>query len=71
MRVAYPEVNALTRFLEGRNVLSREFSEKAAFIIAVREEETDGFCAQCADVLLGRAEILRGRSYFWPFPLEK
>ena len=71
VRVAYPEVNALTRFLEGRNVLSREFSEKAAFIIAVREEETDGFCAQCADVLLGRAEILRGRSYFSPFPLEK
>ena len=71
VRVAYPEVNALTRFLEGRNVLSREFSEKAAFTIAVREEETDGFCAQCADVLLGRAEILRGRSYFSPFPLEK
>ena len=71
VRVAYPEVNALTRFLEGRNVLSREFSEKAAFIIAVREEETDGFCAQCADVLLGRAEILRGRSYFSPFTLEK
>ena len=71
VRVAYPEVNVLTRFLEGRNVLSREFSEKAAFIIAVREEETDGFCAQCADVLLGRAEILRGRSYFSPFPLEK
>ena len=71
VRVAYPEVNALTRFLEGRNVLSREFSEKAVFIIAVREEETDGFCAQCADVLLGRAEILRGRSYFSPFPLEK
>ena len=71
VRVAYPEVNALTRFLEGRNVLSREFSEKAAFIIAVREEETDDFCAQCADVLLGRAEILRGRSYFSPFPLEK
>ena len=71
VRVAYPEVNALTRFLEGRNVLSRGFSEKAAFIIAVREEEADGFCAQCADVLLGRAEILRGRSYFSPFPLEK
>ena len=69
--VNYPEVNALTRFLEGENVLSREFAEKASFTVAVREENVDDFCARCSDMLLGRAEILRGKSYFSPFPLDK
>ena len=69
--VNYPEVNALTRFLEGENVLQREFAEKASFTVAVREENVDDFCARCNDILIGRAEILRGKSYFSPFPLEK
>ena len=69
--VNYPEVNALTRFLEGENVLNREFAEKASFTVAVREERVDDFCARCNDMLIGRAEILRGKSYFSPFPLDK
>ena len=69
--VNYPEVNALARFLEGENVLNREFAEKASFTVAVREERVDDFCARCNDMLIGRAEILRGKSYFSPFPLEK
>ena len=69
--VNYPEVNALTRFLEGENVLSREFAEKASFTVAVHEESVDDFCARCNDMLIGRAEILRGKSYFSPFPLDK
>ena len=69
--VNYPEVNALTRFLEGENVLNREFAEKASFTVAVREENVDDFCARCNDILIGRAEILRGKSYFSPFPLDK
>ena len=73
VRVDYPQTDAALRFLSGARceVLSQEYGLQAVYTVAVREEEADGFCAQCADVLLGRAEILRGRSYFSPFPLEK
>lgn len=70
LSVAYPEINPLTRFLEDKNVLSREFSERACFVVAVREEDVDAFCAKCADLLSGRVEILRGKSYFAPFSLD-
>ncbi len=68
----YPDVNALMRFLEGKcKVLSREFAQKARFVVMVRAQESAAFCADLADNLCGRAEICRQRAYFAPFPLDK
>ena len=70
--VNYAEVGALTRFLEGRcEVLSREFAEKACFVVAVRQEESAAFSSALADDLNGRAQIEEKRQYFAPFPLDK
>ncbi len=66
----YSEVNALLRFLEGRcTVLSREFAQKACFVVAVRAQESAAFCTALADHLCGRAEIRETGKYFAPFPL--
>ena len=68
----YAEVNALTRFLEGRcKVSGREFSERARFSVDVRAEVCEAFCAQLGDALCGRVIISRGERYFAPFPLDK
>lgn len=72
VRADYPEINALTRFFEGRcEILSREFAEKASFVVAVRESSGAQFCAALTDQLRGKAEICEQRRYFAPFPLDK
>ena len=72
VRADYPEINALTRFFEGRcEILSREFAEKASFVVAVREGSGAQFCAALTDQLRGKAEICEQRRYFAPFPLDK
>ena len=72
VRADYPEINALTRFFEGRcEILSREFAEKASFVVAVREGSGAQFCAALTDQLCGKAEICEQRRYFAPFPLDK
>lgn len=72
LRVEYPEVNALMRFLEGRcAVLGREFAADAAFTVRVREGEAEPFCAALADRLNGKVQIFVQNKYFSPFPLEK
>ncbi len=68
----YSCVSALTRFLEGKcRVLSRDFAQRAQFVVAVRAQESAAFCAALADRLNGRAEICEQRRYFAPFPLDK
>ncbi len=70
VRVEYPEVNALLRFLEGRcEIVSREFTDRACVTVAVRAEESGAFCAALSDCLRGRAEICERRRYDAPFPL--
>ena len=70
VRADYPEINALTRFFEGRcEILSRGFAEKASFVVAVREGSGAQFCAALTDQLRGKAEICEQRRYFAPFPL--
>lgn len=69
--VGYPEVNAVLRFLEGRELLSRSFSEKAAFTVAVKAGESEKFRAELCEYLNGKAEIVEKNRYFYAFPLEK
>ena len=72
IRVGYPEVNALTRFLEGRCVIvNRAFEADAAFTGQVREGEAADFCAALSDRLNGKVQIFAQSKYFSPFPLEK
>ena len=72
IRVGYPEVNALTRFLEGRCVIvNRAFEADAAFTVQVREGEAADFCAALSDRLNGKVQIFAQSKYFSPFPLEK
>ena len=56
------------RFLSerGARVLAREFGERAAFTVAVRDTEKDAFSASVKDLLCGRAEIKTLRSYYAP-----
>lgn len=69
----YAEVNALLKFFEesGVNVLSREFATRAEFVVAVREEEAEDFAKQLLNYVNGRAEIRKGKSYYFPFPVGK
>lgn len=72
IRVGYPEVNALTRFLEGRCVIvNRAFEADATFTVQVREGEAADFCAALSDRLNGKVQIFAQSKYFSPFPLEK
>ena len=72
LRTAYPEVNALIRFTEGRcAVLERTFAADAAFLVRVRAAECEAFCAALASYLNGRVQIFRQKQVFSAFPLEK
>ncbi len=63
----YADVNAALRFLEGEEVLSRNFSERAEFTIAVRESDAEAFAARVRDFFNGKAQISFGRRYYYPF----
>ncbi len=68
----YAEVDALMRAVNGRcELVSREFSEKARFLIRVRAAEEQAFCASLSDALCGRLEIVRQSCALAPFPLGK
>ena len=67
LRVDYAEVNAAMRFLEGEEVLSREFGAGASFTVAVREAEAEAFRARARDYLNGRVEFSEGNRYYHPF----
>lgn len=72
LAVGYSEVGTLTRVLEerGAEVLRREFGEGAAFVVAVKEREEEGFTASLTDALCGRIAVSSGERYFHPFPIE-
>ncbi len=70
LSAGYAEVNALLRFLEGAEVLSRTFGEETVFTVAVRETEADLFAARARDYLNGRVRVQRGRGYLHPFPVQ-
>ena len=66
--VDYADVNAALRFLEKEEVLSRDFGEKAVFVVAVEEERLAQFCAAVLDCFNGKADISEGKRYYYPFP---
>ena len=67
----YPEVDPLLRFFgaKGTMVLMKEFGARALFTVAVKEADAEAFRAEVTELLLGRADILEGESYFRPFPV--
>ena len=68
----YPEVDPLLRFFgaKGTMVLMKEFGARALFTVAVKEADAEAFRAEVTELLLGRADIIEGESYFRPFPVE-
>ena len=68
----YPEVTPLLRYFEGRGtrVLAKEFGAKALFTVAVKEGEKAAYQAEITELLNGKADILEGESYFYPFPVQ-
>ncbi len=71
VRTAYPEVNALMRFLENYEVLAREFTEQACFTVAVKADRKEEFAASLTDYLNGNVEISVRKQYFYAFSLVK
>ncbi len=69
--VDYSFVNALTRFLNGYEVLERRFLQRAEFVVAVRAEEKQSFCEKLADYLNGKAEITERKQYSHAFALRQ
>ncbi|MBR7186185.1 MAG: YigZ family protein [Clostridia bacterium] len=71
--VAYPEVGACLRFLEGSNaeLLKREFGAGAEFTVSVREAEGEQFCNDLISALIGRVSIAEGKKYVYPFAIKK
>ncbi len=68
--VEYSEINALTRFLSGYEVLDRQFLQRAEFVVAVKAEEKQQFCEKLTDYLNGKAEIAERKRYFYAFALQ-
>ncbi len=68
--VEYSEINALTRFLSGYEVLDRQFSQRAEFVVAVKAEEKEQFCEKLTDYLNGKAEIAERKRYYYAFALQ-
>jgi len=68
----YPLIDACLRFFEAHDckILSREFSAKALFTVAVKERDGERFCGELNDFTNGKVEILEGRRYLFPFPIE-
>ncbi len=67
--VEYSEINALTRFLSDYEVLDRQFSQRAEFVVAVKAEEKQQFCEKLTDYLNGKAVIAERKRYFYAFAL--
>ena len=71
MRVAYPEVSAITRFLDREGtVYERSFGESAEFIAVVREDGYAGFKSRLNEMLNGRVVITEGERKIFPFPKQ-
>ena len=71
LSVEYADVNAAMRFLEGKEVLSKNFAERAEFVVAVRESEAEAFKARAQDFFNGKIQITFGRRYYFPFAAEE
>ncbi len=71
LSVDYPDVNAAMRFLEGREILRKNFAERAEFVVAVKESEAENFMARAQDFFNGKIQISLGRRYYFPFAAEE
>ena len=71
LSVEYADINAAMRFLEGRDVLSKNFAERAEFVVAVRESEAENFRARAKDFFNGKIQITLGKRYYFPFAAEE
>lgn len=69
----YALIDGCLRFFSKHDceILSREFTAKALFTVAVKESEKENFIMQLNDFSNGKAEILEGRRYLHPFPIER
>ncbi len=68
LTVGYGEVGAALRFLEGEEVLHKNYGEGAEFTVAVREKDEEAFAARAADFFNGRAKLSAGELRYYPFP---
>ena len=71
LSVDYADVNAAMRFLEGKEVLAKNFSERAEFTVAVKESEAETFKARARDFFNGKIQITAGKRYYFPFAAEE
>lgn len=70
VKAEYTEVNALTRFLAGYEVLGRTFEQQAEFTVAVRAEEEQAFREKLTDLVHGRVVIAERKRYCYAFALR-
>ncbi len=66
--VDYPQVNAALRFLEGSEVLARDYAARAEFLVAVRAAAEERFLASLYDCLNGRVETREEGRCDYAFP---
>ncbi len=71
LSVEYADVNAAMRFLEGREILSKNFAERAEFTVAVKESEAETFKARARDFFNGKIQMTAGKRYYFPFAAEE
>lgn len=67
LAVGYAAVDAALRFLEREEVLSRAFSDRAEFVVAIKEADAERFCGRARDFFNGKVQITFGKRYFYPF----
>ncbi len=71
LTVAYPEVNACMRMIEGSEgeLVGREFGAGATFTVAIRAARAQAFASDAVGALNGRVTIAEGKRYLYPFTL--
>jgi len=69
LRVAYPEVTPLIKFLSSSSAvkLSEEYLDFAFFTVAIKKEESEKFLSSLKDCMLGRVYIKKNGEYFFSF----
>lgn len=68
LEVGYGEIDALLRFVNGEEVLSKEYGERVRCLVAVRESEFAAFEAKATDFFNGKVTLISGKKCFYPFP---
>ncbi len=69
LEVDYTGIDGVQKYLSTHtcSLLSTEYGEKVAFIIAVKKTEIEGFVAGLIDYMQGKIQIAYGKEYYAPF----